>query len=82
MNRRRRKRIKLPHAPLQPRKAEGIDVSCLGKIAWWSLESAEKHAIEVNNRRIGDREIKAYECRTNNHRDRTWHVGREQIRRK
>lgn len=73
MNRKRRRRYEFVRKPMQSRGTEGVEVSCAGKIRWWDKESADKHAVEVNQRLIGDRPVRAYRCRINPNE---WHTGR------
>lgn len=52
----------------------GLEVSCTGKIRWWSKERAQAQAKEINeNRLVGERKVRAYKCRNCGN----FHVGRE-----
>lgn len=55
----------------------GRQVSCEGKIRWWTKERAQIHAKEINETRlIGDREVRAYKCRFSEGPEPHFHVGR------
>lgn len=74
MSRKQMLRFKGARAPMQPRNTSGIDVSCKGKISWWSMQRAIDHANEINETRlIGERPVRAYPCRVN---PKEFHVGR------
>lgn len=60
--------------------AVGKQVSCDGKIRWWSKEVAKKHADEVNDRLIGDRRVRPYKCQLSPKGNTHWHVGREPVK--
>lgn len=53
----------------------GLQVSCIGKVKWWSKQKAQEHADTIDFR---DRKTRPYKCSNCSTKDNpVWHVGRE-----